>query len=164
MYTISIDLATKSTGIAIYKDKSLLGYSCLQESSTNLYKRIQGMILQIKQFILKYDIPTKQVSYLVLEQVRPDNTSGNLVTHKALMHMQGCLMLMLYASFPQVKVNYLYPSEWRKVCGIKQGRGVRRQELKRQDIQWAQNTFNINLNGNDDIADAIGIGYAFINK
>ena len=73
-------------------------------------------------------------------------------------------MLMLYASYPHIKVNYLYPSQWRKVCGIKQGRGVQRQTLKQYDIEWAQKTFNINLKGNDDIADAIGIGYAYINK
>lgn len=56
----------------------------------------------------------------------------------------------------------MYPSSWRKVCGISQGRGVQRKKQKENDINWVQKNFNLDVN--DDIADAIGIGYAFINK
>jgi len=56
----------------------------------------------------------------------------------------------------------MYPSEWRKVCQIKQGRGIQRATQKKYDIEWVEKNFNIQVN--DDIADAIGIGYAYINK
>ena len=59
-------------------------------------------------------------------------------------------------------VEYLYPSEWRSVCGLKTGRGIKREELKKQDIEFAANKYNIQVN--DDIADAIGIGYAWLKR
>jgi hypothetical protein len=57
-------------------------------------------------------------------------------------------------------IIYLYPSEWRKVCGIKTGTGVRRESLKPLDIAFAKNTYGLDVN--DDIADAIGIGHAYV--
>jgi hypothetical protein len=32
----------------------------------------------------------------------------------------------------------MYPSEWRKYCKIKQGAGVQREQLKKEDIEWAK--------------------------
>ena len=49
-----------------------------------------------------------------------------------------------------------------KICGIKNGRGVKRDSAKSADILFVKETFGIEVN--DDAADAIGIGYAAINK
>lgn len=78
------------------------------------------------------------------------------------MYLQGNIAMMLYTHFKHMQIDYLYPSEWRKVCGIKQGRGVQRSTLKQSDINFVKQHFNIQVN--DDIADAICIGYAYINK
>jgi hypothetical protein len=47
-----------------------------------------------------------------------------------------------------------------KICGIKTGTGVRRESLKPQDIAFVKTIYNIEVN--DDIADAIGIGHAYV--
>ena len=78
------------------------------------------------------------------------------------MYLQGCLGMMLNKHFKHIQLDFLYPSSWRKTCGIKQGRGVQRTTQKQNDINWVKQNFNIEVN--DDIADAIGLGYAYINK
>ena len=53
-------------------------------------------------------------------------------------------------------------SSWRATCGIKVGGGIKREELKTEDIKFVERNYNISVN--DDIADAIGIGHAYINQ
>ena len=50
------------------------------------------------------------------------------------------------------------PNSWRAKVGIKTGRGITRTSLKPMDIKFARDTFGIDVN--DDIADAIGVGYS----
>ena len=54
------------------------------------------------------------------------------------MYLQGNIAMMLYTHFKHMQIDYLYPSEWRKVCGIKQGRGVQRSTLKQSDINFVK--------------------------
>lgn len=157
MNLIAIDASTKSTGIAIYKHNKLEYIDCITASSTDLFSRIKVMVDNIKQLLSK----NLDIAYLVLEQVRQDNFV-NVKTYKALMYLQGCIAMMVHQNFKHITVDFMYPSQWRKVCKIKQGRGVQRQTQKLNDINWAKENFNLNVN--DDIADAIGIGFAYINK
>ncbi len=158
MNIISIDASTKSTGIAIYKHNQLVYYTCITASSSDLFSRIQKITNEIKQILSE----NLDLEYLILEEVRPDNGFSNMKTHKALMYLQGNIAMMLHTSFKHMQIDYMYPSEWRKVCGIKQGRGVQRSTLKQSDINFVKQKFNLQVN--DDIADAIGIGYAYIHK
>ena len=59
-------------------------------------------------------------------------------------------------------MNYIYPSEWRAACGIKTGPKVLRETQKQYDISFVEKKFNLSVN--DDIADAIGIGYGYNQK
>ena len=157
MNIISIDASTKSSGIAIYKHNKLQSYTCITSTSNDLFNRINHMVQQIKQLLIQ----NPDLEYLILEQVRQQGFV-NVKTYKALMYLQGCLQMMIHQQFKHIQVDFLYPSSWRKVCQIKQGRGVQRKQQKQLDIQWVKDNFNIQVN--DDIADAIGIGYAYINQ
>lgn len=157
MNLIAIDASTKSTGIAIYKHNKLEYIDCVTASSTDLFSRIKVMVDNIKQLLSK----NLDIAYLVLEQVRQDNFV-NVKTYKALMYLQGCIAMMVHQNFKHITVDFMYPSQWRKVCKIKQGRGVQRDTQKQNDIQWVKENFKLQVN--DDIADAIGIGFAYINK
>ena len=162
MTIMSIDASTKSTGIAIYKDKELVYYTCLTQSSTDLIKRIKKIVEGIETIAKEY-----KIDKVILEEVRPQNGqygAGNIQTHRALMWLQAAIAFMLYDNFGKADIEYLYPSEWRKVCGIKQGAGVRRETLKQADINWVKEKFNITVDINDDEADSIALGYAFLNK
>lgn len=160
MKIISIDASTKSCGIAIFDNEELIQYDCITASSTNLIKRIYKVVEGIEN-ILK-ECP---VEVLILEEVRPQNNqygAGNIQTHRALMFLQAAINFMIYDKFSNIKIEYLYPSEWRKYCGIKQGQGVRREQLKQEDIEWVKNKYKVDVN--DDIADAIGIGYGYLQQ
>lgn len=157
MNILGIDASTKSTGWAVYKDSKLDTYGCITASSTDLFKRIHKMIDELSQIIVNNNI-----SKIILEEVRPDDIGGrsNLATHRALMWLQGAIAMMVHDNYPKVTIEYLYPSEWRKCCKIKTGRGVVRETVKQRDIRFVEETFGIKVN--DDIADAIGLGYAHL--
>ena len=157
---LSLDLSTKSSGIAIFdNDKKLIDYTCITASSTDLVKRIYKIINDLKLFCQKYD----NIDTVVIEEVRPEGNQygvGNQKTHKALMYLQAALVFFMHDNYPKVKIEYLYPSEWRSRCGLHTGRGIKREELKKADIAFVKKVYNIEVN--DDIADAIGIGYAYL--
>lgn len=158
MNILSIDASTKSSGYAIYKHNKLIEYNYIKATSSDLFNRINKMVIQIQK-ILSQNL---DIDYIVLQQVRQEGFI-NIKTYKALMYLQGCIGNMVYNNFKHIQIKFLYPSEWRKVCQIKQGRGIKRSQQKQNDIQWVKDNFNI-IDINDDVADAIGIGYAFINK
>jgi Holliday junction resolvasome RuvABC endonuclease subunit len=157
MNILAIDASTKSSGWAVYEEKQLKDYGCITSSSTDLFKRIHIMVENIDATIEKYNI-TK----IVLEEVRPEEIGNrsNLATHKALMFLQGAIAMMVHDHYPKITIEYLYPSEWRKCCKIKTGRGVVRETVKQRDIRFVEETFGLKVN--DDIADAIGLGYAYL--
>jgi len=157
MTILSLDASSKSTGWAIFQDQKLIDYGCITSSSTDLIKRIQIMTAGIKD-ILEKNTDIKQI---ILEEVRPQGGygAGNLQTHRALMWLQASIAFMLYDNFKKkIELIFIYPSSWRATCKIKQGAGIKRDSQKQADIKFVKDTFGLDVN--DDIADAIGIGYA----
>lgn len=157
MNILALDMSTKSTGLALYKHNKLEKYDCIKATSNDLFNRISTMQKEIQKFIIQ----NPDIDYLIMQQVRQQGFI-NIKTYKALMYLQGCIQMMIHNNFKYIQTDFLYPSSWRKICGIKQGRGIKRQLQKQFDIQWVKDNFNIQVN--DDIADAIGIGYAYVNK
>ena len=157
MNLLAIDASTKSTGLATYKHNKLIQTDCITSTSSSLFSRIEVMVENIRIYLSQ----NLDIDHLVLEQVRQEGFI-NIKTYKALMYLQGCICMMIHQNFKHITVQFLYPSQWRKICKIKQGRGVQRNTQKQNDIQWVKDNFNLDVN--DDIADAICIGYAYINK
>ena len=93
------------------------------------------------------------IDLVVLEEVHPERGDEikQLKTYKALMWLQAMIVLLMHEKY-NLKVEFLYPSEWRRICGIKNGRGIKRAAAKEMDIKFVEEKFNINVN--DDIADS----------
>lgn len=157
MKILSLDLSTKSSGWAIFEDTKLIDYGCITSSSTDLIKRIKVMVEELKKIIDNNDI-----NKIIAEEVRPQGGfgAGNIQTHRALMWLQAGIAFMLHDNYKNLTLEFIYPSSWRAACGIKNGRGIKRENQKQQDIDFVKEKFNIFVN--DDIADAIGIGYSQI--
>ena len=155
MKVLSIDASTKSTGFALFDGEELKSYKCVTASSSDLATRIKKMVFALDEILSKNNI-----DIIVLEEVRPEQGLQNIKTHKALMYLQGAFYLLIQERFKHIKIEYLYPNEWRSKCGIKTGAGVRRSSLKPLDIKFVKETYGLDVN--DDIADAIGIGHAYI--
>ena len=157
MNIIALDMSTKSTGYAIYKHNKLIQYDYITATSNDLFNRIKVMLNAINALLEKHS----DLEYVIMQQVRQEGFI-NVKTYKALMYLQGCMQMIIHEKFKHLQTDFLYPSSWRKICKIKQGRGVQRKQQKQLDIQWVKNNFNIEVN--DDVADAIGLGYAYINQ
>ena len=158
MRLLALDCSTKATGCAIFdEDKNLIHYECITSASTDLFKRIHVMVDAINGLVNQYNI-----DQVVLEEVLPDHQK-NQNTFKALMYLQGAFAMMMHDKNPKAAIEYMYPSSWRKDCGIKQGPGQKRESLKMQDIKFANEKYNLSLTS-DDIADAICIGTAFLSR
>lgn len=158
MKILSLDLSTKSSGWAVFEDTKLIDYGCITSSSTDLIKRINIMTEEIKKVIDNND----RIDKIIAEEVRPQGGfgAGNIQTHRALMWLQAGIAFMLHDNYKKLTLEFIYPSSWRAACGIKNGRGIKRENQKQKDIEFVKEKFNIDVN--DDIADAIGIGYAQI--
>ena len=155
MYLLALDASTKATGCAIFKDKELMASSVITASSNDLYKRIHKMTNTILDIVEQVGIDK-----IVMEEVIPDHTK-NTNTFKALMYLQALIHIELHDRFPRVEIELVYPSSWRSVCGIKNGRGMKREQEKIEDLKFANKTYNLSLTS-DDQADAICIGHAYL--
>lgn len=155
MYLLALDCSTKATGVAIFKDKELMATTCITASSTDLYKRIHKMVDNIIAIV-----ESVGVEKIVMEEVIPDH-SKNTNTFKALIYLQALIHIELHDKFPNVEIELVYPSSWRSVCGIKNGRGIKREQEKLEDIKFANTTYGLALTS-DDIADAVCIGHAHL--
>jgi tRNA A37 threonylcarbamoyladenosine modification protein TsaB len=68
MRVLALDASTKSTGLAIFDNKELLGKACITASSTDLFNRIHKMVDKIDALI--NDVGIEQI---VMEEVIPDH-------------------------------------------------------------------------------------------
>lgn len=163
MLYLGLDASTKSTGYCIMDEhKDIIKCGCFMASSTDVVKRIRKITEEIETLLKE-----NKIAEIILEEVRPpqgdEYYSGNLQTHRVLMWLQGQINFVAHDN--NVKVEYLLPSSWRKNCGIKQG-GLTRESLKKKDLEWAKLTYDDHAADiiNDDIADAIGVVYGYLNK
>ena len=156
MKILALDLSTRSTGWAVFEETELIDYGCITASSSDLINRIHKIINGLDVVLDKYEIDK-----IVVEEVRPEMGTQNIKTHRALMWLQGAVAIFIHEKYGKLDMKYLYKNQWRKLCGIKTGSGVRRESLKPKDIAFVKDKYNIVVN--DDIADAIGIGYAYSN-
>ena len=152
MITMAIDASSKSTGIAIFKDKELAYYECVAATDSDAFARIKKMVARIK---VLYE--TWNVDSVIMEDVIPEDVRHNQNVFKILHYLQALTVLMLHGY--NQKVEFYVSSEWRKKCGIKTGRGITRDMVKAADIKFVKDNYNLDVN--DDIADAICIGYAY---
>ena len=148
---LAIDGSTTSTGIAIYDNTKLIYYTCITASG-NTFSRIIKITDKIKEIYQKYNITN-----VIMEQVLPEEVRHNQATYKALMYLQASIVLMLHQK--KQTVQFYTASHWRKICGIKTGRGIKRQELKKISTQLIKQKYGIDVN--DDISDAICLGNAY---
>ena len=156
MIVLAIDPSTKSTGLAIFQDQELIHYECITAGSTNIFKRIEKMTKAIDSLISEY-----KVEKVIIEDVYPEDVHNNIQIYKSLIYLQGFILYTLdNRGISGNDIKFYLPSEWRKKCGIHTGRGIRRESLKPKDIEFVKNQFGIVVN--DDIADAICIGFAAV--
>ena len=154
MKILSLDLSTKSTGWCIGQNESIIAHGCITASSKDVMKRIIKMRDELSKII-----KDNKIQKIIMQQVRPDFNSH---TGKILMWLQGIVTMAAYEINPTIEWDFIGASTWRAALKIKQGPGIKRNNLKPQDIQYVKNKYNITVN--DDEADAICIFDAYNEK
>lgn len=158
MILMSIDGSTKSSGVAIFQDKTLIHYECVTASSTEKIKRINKMVTRFEELFIEYN-----VDKVIMEEPLPADVKNNKRVYKALMYLQAETVIRLYTDL-KYKVednNFIPVNTWRSKLGITVGRYGQRASVKQEDINFVKKEYGIDVN--DDIADSICIGYAYLN-
>lgn len=155
MITMAIDASTRSTGVAIFDGQKLIHTECITASSTNVCNRIRKIVKELMILVDNY-----KIDEVALEEVLPEDVKHNQTVFKALMYLQAAIALDMNDRGKEI--TFYVSSAWRKKCGIRTGRGVTREMVKAASIKFAKDTYNIEAN--DDICDAIGIGYAHTHR
>lgn len=148
MRILAFDQATKITGYCILDDGDIFNYGIidLHKESTDI--RFEHMANAILSVIYKYK--PNIVIFEGVELIR--NVQGMI----SLAQMVG--VIRGYCIQNNIKYKVYMPTEWRCLLQYKQGKSVKRPELKQQSINFAKKITEKILA--EDVAEAIAIAHA----
>ena len=150
MNILSFDQSTRLTGWAYFEDGKYVDSGVIDKHQiTKMDERIRQMGLAICHKIkeLKPDM-------VVIENIQQQ---GNVKTVIDLARLQGCVIL--YCASKNIPLNVLHPTEWRRALQYHQGRGVAREELKQQSLDYISEHLGV-TDFSEDRCEAICIGFA----
>lgn len=150
---VSIDSSTKKTGMALFVRGELEEFELIDISKLGLAldDRINEMGRQLIAMLNHW-----KPSMVFIEEPKGHQ---NLELVRKLATILGivrgwCINNGIYYS-------EMKPSEWRKHCGLDQG-NKKRAELKAESVEYVKTKYGVEVN--DDVADAICIGDAAVNR
>lgn len=155
MLVAGIDASTKATGVTIMENGKLTYYTLIEVDSKkekDAYKRINIMFKKICEILDKYKIDSVYMEKAICK-------GGNVDVTIKLAYLSGGMSL--YCIQNDIEFHNPTPSEWRKIVGIKTGRGIVRSEQKSQAIKAVSKEYGINVG--DDIAEATLIARSAFN-
>lgn len=148
----SFDTSTNASGVATFDNGLLVDYQLFDFSKN---KDTESRINQMGKALLQY-LKKQKPDIIWIEH--PQGNGRNVSMVGKLCEIIG--IVRAYAIEKKIDFHELMPSEWRKYCGIKQG-SKNRNELKQLSINYVKEKLGIDVN--NDVADAISIGYGVIN-
>lgn len=146
MLVAGIDASTTATGVAIMNDGELLYYELIaidSKKEKDAYKRIKEMLIRICGILDQYAIEKVYMEKAICK-------GGNVDITIKLAYLSGGMSL--YCIQKDIEFNNPTPAMWRKIVGIKNGRGVLRDEQKAQAIKAVKDWYGIDVG--DDVAEA----------
>lgn len=149
---ITIDGSTKKTGIAYFQNGRYITHKLLDYSKDkNIDSRFSIMAQEIWKMLNTY-----RPNIVYIEETY---TARNPQTTKILTRLQG--VVYSWCMNNGCEFNTIRPAQWRKQLSFSQGRNVKREQLKKQSIQYVLDNYSLSVG--DDEADAICIGDAVLN-
>lgn len=153
MTILALDISTTSTGYSIFDSKKLIAYGVIAPTGKVL-TRIEKIADEINLLMLEY-----KPDIIYAEEPEPAFVKNNIDVYRKLTFAHGAISIVL--NHYSKEMQLCSSSHWRKIVGIKTGRGISRAQLKPLDIAKANELFKLNTQ-NDDLADAILIGWSYI--
>ena len=129
MRILSFDQSTRVTGYACFNSEKYFDSGVIDlHDITDTEKRSREMGIKICDVIKKY-----KPDVIIIEEVQQQ---GNPDTLKKLARIQG--IAIGFAAANDIELHIVEPTRWRKVLEYKQGRGVKREELKQQSMDYVE--------------------------
>lgn len=144
MKIIGIDASSNKTGIAVFEDNKYIAHTLIDlHKIKDADVRIPKMMVEICKHI-KMHMPDK----IIMEK---SILKSNIATVQMLSNLAGAVML--YAATKGIKLEFVYPSEWRRKIGLSQSTKIKREVLKEEAIRAVKQEYSIDVT--DDEAEAI---------
>ena len=149
---LALDAATKVTGYAIYDNNDLVNYGVYKaDESLEATDRIN----EIKHW-LEAALENWKPDFVGIENIQLQTFGVNgkfqVEMYRILANLQGVLVDTLFEN--QIQHELVYSSEWRKYCGVGDGKG--RENKKRQAQEKVESWYHQKCT--QDEADAICLG------
>ena len=136
---VAIDQASINTAYSVWQDSELIKYDTLvADKKIKSHARIRQMSMKISEMIVN-----ESPDFIIFEDCQ----------------LQGMIMSKLYDM--ELSFDIVRPSVWKSYLGVAKGK---RDIQKANTIKKIEEIYKLDLQENDDIADAIGIGHYAINK
>ena len=152
--TVSIDSSSRKTGMALFIDGKLDMYELI-DLSTNKEPTETRINVMGKNILLLLSHWQPEIVYIE----EPQGHGCNLKLVNILCQIIG--IVRGWCIDHKAYFEIVHPSVWRKYLGMSQG-GKKREELKSESMRIVKEKYGIEVN--DDMADAINIGNAMINR
>ena len=110
MRLLSLDMSTRKTGWAVFKDGELIAYNLIEIQGKETSERTTYMYDKIQELITSY-----KIDCIVCEDV-PVSIHSNMETGKNLCVLQGCLLAIAHIN--GIKMYTSHPTHWRSLIGI----------------------------------------------
>lgn len=152
MKILAFDQASKNTAFAIGENGKLADYGMLVARGEK-DDRVYNMATLIEEKI-------KEVNPDIVLFENIQLQTGNVKTYQILAHLQGMLIYII----KKLSLSYsvIAPVTWKIGIGI--NNKLKRDGQKAECIKIIESKYNIDLDSNDDLADAIGILTYFMEK
>ena len=148
---VSIDGSTQKTGIAYFCNGKYVEHLLLDFSKDkNMENRFESMSKEIWKMLDDY-----RPNIIYIEETYMAN---NPQTSKILTRLQG--VVYAWCINNACEFNTIRPTSWRKQLNFQQGRNVKREQLKKQSLQYVLDNYGLEVT--DDESDAICIADAVI--
>lgn len=150
MRVISLDQSTKVTGWSLFVDGEYVDSGVIDLSKNkDTEERSKQMGLAICKVITDSHPDT-----VIIEEVA---MQSNAQTLKLLARIQG--VAIGFCAAHNIPLHILEPSKWRSQLSFKQGRAVKREELKQQSLDYVKENFGFD-NFSEDRCESICINVA----
>lgn len=153
MKILAFDQSTVKTGYAVVDGTDLEKHGVIDlHKEDDQWIRSQVMFKEIDKMIR-----TVKPNLVIIEGVALQTNPQVLIK---LGQLQGAIMASAWCK--NLPVHIYLPSEWRKQLGIKQGKGVKRQDLKKQVVALIEELYG--FKPIEDEAEAIAIALCYLRE
>lgn len=151
---LALDAATKVTGYSIYDNGTLVSYGTYHANENNdATERINEIKHWLQSALEEWNIDFCGIENIQLQGY--GNGKYQVELYRVLANLQGVLLDALFEK--GIDCQLAYSSEWRKYCGVGDGKG--RENKKRQAQDKVESWYGCKCT--QDEADAICIGKYF---